>query len=360
MSESQEGSDKESTQEQTEQPESKPEETPKPSRPRVGTPIGQSTPPRPQVGTPIGTQPPSGTSQTTRPVVGTPRPTVGTPVGTPRPTVGTPVGAPKATVGTPIGSPRPTVGTPVGTPKTGQPAAAAAPRPAVATPRPASVGVSRPAAPSKPPESKAEISRRNFIKVLAVAGGIVAVGQFGVLEPYLTGSVGGSTAAVTQVLTDSATGATLLTTNTNISTANSWTTFIYPYTGNANIDNDTFRQWVIIHLPKGWTAGTFGTVDPISGDTFIALSRVCLHLWCLWSYDPTADRGICPCHGSQYLPGGVAGSVESTEAGLAVAGPASLQTPPNNWLAHATIKIASDGTISATNIVGQVGCGLNC
>lgn len=314
------------------------------SRPQVGTPIEQTTP-RPQVGTPIGAQKPTSTP-VARPTVGTPRPTVGTPVGSPRPTVGTP---------------RPAVGTPVGTSS----AAPAVARPVVATPAP-TPSVSKPAAPAKPPESKAEISRRNFIKGLAVIGGVVAVAPFAAFSlPYLQGSVGGSTGAVTQTLLDSSTGATLKSSNSNISSPNSWTTFIYPYTGNANIDDDTFRQWVIIHLPKGWTAGTFGTVDPISGDTFVALSRVCLHLWCLWSYVPTEGgqieaKGICPCHGSQYLPGGPAGTAEANEAGLAVAGPASLQTPPNNWLSHATIQIASDGTISASNIVGQVGCGLNC
>ena len=69
-----------------------------------------------------------------KPVVGTPRASVGTPVGT-KPSVGTPVkpqigtpgGAPKPTVGTPKqteGAPRPQVETPVGT------------RPQVGTPKP--------------------------------------------------------------------------------------------------------------------------------------------------------------------------------------------------------------------------------
>jgi Rieske Fe-S protein len=211
------------------------------------------------------------------------------------------------------------------------------------------------------PLERASASRRGFMKGLAALGGVVAVAPlFALADSYLRGSVGGSTAPHGEILVDSATSATLKTTNSNISSPNTWTTFVYPRTGNPNIDDDTFRQWVIIHLPKGWAATGFGATDPISGDTFVALSRVCLHLWCLWGYVPTANRGICPCHGSQYLPGGLVGTPQAKEAGLAVAGPASLQTPPNNWLAHATIKIAQDGTISATNIVGQVGCGLNC
>lgn len=317
----------------------------------VGTPIGQTAAEHPQVGQPEAVQ-----KQST-PVTPTSRPTVGSPA------TGAQQSAQKAQ---PTG--RPVVGTPVGKPVVGAPVAgnpvasqqATAPKPVVAAPRP--TVSSKPAQAPKPTESKAEITRRNFIKGLAIVGGIIAFGvpTVELLPAYAQGSVGGSTTGIPQALVDLTTGNTMKTSSSNISSPNSWTTFVYPRTGNSNIDDDTFRQWVIVHLPKGWTAGSFGAVDPVSGDTFVALSRVCLHLWCLWSFDPGSDRGICPCHGSQYLPGGLAGSPQSDEAGLAVAGPASLQTPPNNWLAHATIKIASDGTISATGIVGQVGCGLKC
>ena len=285
----------------------------------------------------------------------TQRPRIGTPIGTPTTSGATTVARP--VVGTPVGS-RPSVGTPVGSqqsakePPSGQ-------TPHVAVPQRPPVAQGSPAKPSKPPESKAEISRRNFIKALAVLGGLVAVGEFVALGPYLQGSVGQSTIS-SQVLQDSNTGETLNTTSSKLSAPDSWTTFVYPRTGNPNIDNDTFRQAVIIHLPKGWSAGQYGDLDPISKDTFVALSRVCVHLWCLWSYDTQVDRGICPCHGSQYIPGGIAGSANSTEPGLAVAGPASLQTPPNIQLPVITLKIASDGTISATGVVGQIGCGLKC
>ncbi|MDG6905369.1 MAG: Rieske 2Fe-2S domain-containing protein [Nitrososphaerota archaeon] len=198
-----------------------------------------------------------------------------------------------------------------------------------------------------------EVSRRNFIKGLAVLGGIVAVGEFVTLGPYLQGSVGQSKIS-TQVIQDATNGSTL---HTSDISENNWKTFVYPRTGDPNIDNDTFRQCVIIHLPKGWVAGSYGQVDPISGDTFVALSRVCIHLWCLWSYVPSDDRGICPCHGSQYIPGGPAGSKDASEPGLAVAGPASLQTPPNNMLPVIEISISSSGVISATGIVGQLGWG---
>jgi Rieske Fe-S protein len=290
------------------------------------------------VGTPIGAAPPP---------VQTPPPT--------RPTVGTPVGTTTRPV---VGTPRPSVGTPVSSQSSSAPGAAA-PRPQVASPARPATSVAKPAAPAKPPESKAEMSRRNFIKALAVLGGVVAVGQFAALGPFLEGSVSGSEGG-TQILQDSTTGETLNTKSAKLSPENSWTTFVYPRTGNPNIDNDTFRQGVIIHLPKGWTAGQYGAQDPISGDTFVGLSRVCVHLWCLWSYVPTDFRGICPCHGSQYIPGAKAGTSDADQPGLAVAGPASLQTPPNNQLPVITLKIASDGTISATGIVGQIGCGQKC
>ncbi|MGI0092025.1 MAG: twin-arginine translocation signal domain-containing protein [Nitrososphaerales archaeon] len=305
----------------------------KPSAPRVGTPIGAS---RPQVGTPIGSKPASSSTAPAQAMTATSRPQVGTPVGTQRPTVGTPVGSAKpSTVGTPTAA-RPSVG-------------------AVVPPRPA---VSAPSKPTKPVESKQEVSRRNFIRGLAVVGGIIAVGQFAALGPYFQGSVGTSPVSK-QVINDSVTGKPIKTTGI---AENGWTTFVYPRTGNPNVDNDTFRHAVVIHLPKGWvtTDTGYSTKDPISGDYFVALSRVCVHLWCLWNYVAGDHRGECPCHGSQYLPGGTPGSQGADNPGIAVAGPASLQTPPNNQLPIITLTIASDGTISANSIVGQVGCGQKC
>jgi Rieske Fe-S protein len=338
LSESQEDTrNKESDQEKTGQFRSKPETTAQPTQtatPRVGTPIGQVESPCPSIGTPIVVH------STSSDQAATPRQMVGAQVGTQGPTDG----APRTAIRAPAGGTSP-------------------PTPAVARPAPPRPTISiatKPATARKTPESKAEISRRNFIKGLVVLGGIVAVGQFVTFGHYLQGSVGQSS-ITSQVLQDSTTGATLKTTNATLSKPNSWTTFVYPRTGNPNIDADTFRQCVLIHLPKGWTAPTnLSAKDPISGDTFIALSRVCVHLWCLWSYVPSDDRGICPCHGSQYVPGGVPGSQGALNPGLAVAGPASLQTAPNNQLPVITINIATDGVISATGVVGQIGCGQKC
>lgn len=387
------------------------------SRPRIGTPIGTVPPAsgtaspspapqaqapsaqtgpssspsvaRPRIGTPIGT--PAQTSQSTQTQAsatapqtppaqasagtqGVARPRIGTPIGTPKPaatpaaqaskpmtagsiaqgpTVGTPVGA-RPAVGTPVGS-KPAVGTPAGV----KPAAvgtATVNRPAVSAPAGA-----RPGAPGKKPESKEEISRRNFMRGIMIAGGLVAVLQFGGLFPYLQATVAGDIGYPTQPLLDSVTSAPI--TTSSFSTATQWLTFVYPRTGNTNIDSDTFKQCVIIKLPPGFTAPPSLSASDSTG-TYCGFSRVCVHLWCLWSYVPTDMRMECPCHGSQYVPGSgtypLLPLADNKPPGLAVEGPASLQVPPNNQLPMITLKINADGSFSATGIVGQVGCGQDC
>ncbi len=343
------------------------------SRPRIGTPIatpatvttpspsdsassGEATPkpvvsgaaPRPTIGTPVGSRPPVGTPVGSRPTVGTPvggKPAVGAPAST-RPSIGTPVGA-KPAVGTPVGG-RPAVGSP----------AVGASRPAVSSP----VG-GRPTGPAKPAESKQDISRRNFMRGLVIVGGLVALVQFGALGPFLEGSVASTTRGL-QAITDSITNAPITASTFDDPSHLDWVTFVYPASGNPDIDADTFRQCVAIRLPAGFTAPANVSATDSSGNIYVGFSRVCVHLWCLWSYVATDMRMECPCHGSQYVPG--SGTypnlpiADNKPPGLAVEGPASLQTPPNNMLPIITLKINSDGTFSATGIIGQVGCGQDC
>lgn len=212
-------------------------------------------------------------------------------------------------------------------------------------------------------ESKLDLSRRNFMKGLIVAGGLITFFSFlPVADGYLRGSVEGPSSGIKQTILNSTNENPLKTSDIPV---NNWATFVYPRTGNSNIDSDTFRQFVVVHLPKGFTAASNLSVkDPLTGDLFVGLSRVCIHLWCLWSYVPTDMRAECPCHGSQYVPG--SGSYPNfpvasyKPVGYAVAGPASLQTPPNNILPVVTLQAADDGTLSATGIVGQIGCGQLC
>jgi Rieske Fe-S protein len=378
LSDNQDDSEKKEDSASTTQDSTSSQEQKKPARPVIGTPVN-----RPRIGTPIGTPvgtppaPPASApaSQTPasppaqRPAVGTPvqRPTIGTPVGA-KPTVGTPVGAPagsRPAVGTPVGT-RPTVGTPVGAkPAVGTPVGAARPSvgtPAAAAPRPtiSSPAAGRPGTPVKKPESKEEVSRRRFMKGLVALGGLVAVLQFGGLFPFLQGTVAGSTIS-TQAILDAITSAPI--TTSSFSTAVQWLTFVYPRTGNTNIDSDTFRQCVIIKLPPGFTAPADLSASDSTG-TYCGFSRVCVHLWCLWSYVPTDMRMECPCHGSQYVPGSgtypLLPIADNKPPGLAVEGPASLQVAPNNQLPMITLKINSDGSFTATGIVGQIGCGQLC
>ena len=300
-----------------------------------------------------------------RPVIGTPvgKPTIGTPVS--RPTIGSPVGKPVASTPKPAATPsvpavaptaRPTIGRPsIGSPVSS--AATATPRPTIGAGTPAVAGGAPSVPKKKVEESKEEISRRNFLRGLAILGGVVAIAQFGLLGPYLQGTVKGTQASgSTQAIRDS-NGNKIKASDVAL---NSWKTFVWPYSGNPNLDNDTFSQFVVIHLPHGLSASSpVAAKDPSSGDTFVAFSRVCVHLWCLWSYVPADQRMECPCHGSQYVPG--TGSPYDKPPGTAVLGPASLQTPPNNQLPMLELAIAQDGTISTPGtLVGQIGCGQLC
>lgn len=333
------------------------------SRPRIGTPIG--TPASKPVASPAPPAAQASQQQQPTPQPGAPvtRPRIGTPIGTPigKPATAQPAGtsgtpATRPTVGAPVGS-RPTVGTPSGA-RPAPPVGTAAP--AVARPPVSSPTAGRPATPTKKPESKEEMSRRRFIKGLAVLGGLVAVLQFGALGPYLQGTTTGSVHGSQQIL-DAVTGTPI--TTSSFSTATQWLTFVYPRTGNTNIDADTFKQCVIIKLPQGFTAPPNLSASDSTG-TYCGFSRVCVHLWCLWSYVPTDMRMECPCHGSQYVPGSgtypVLPLADNKPPGLAVEGPASLQVPPNNQLPMITLKINSDGSFTATGIVGQIGCGQDC
>jgi Rieske Fe-S protein len=300
----------------------------------------------------------------TAPMIGTPRPT-STPVGTrstpPRP-MSTPV-APRP-VGTPIGATRPSVGTPVTRPGAPAPTAPLGPMP----PKPA---------PSKPPESKVEVSRRNFIKGLAVLGGLAVVASYVPLFPFLQGSVGAQTIADQQLVLDPDVSPT---TPITPGAVGNGIAFTYPYTGNPNIDSDTFVQCVLIKLPSNLTIPSSYdqyTAKDSSGNTYIAFSRVCVHLWCLWGTGiNTSDTqvggpvlGPCPCHGSTYIPGQGSSTAyphyppaQSTSVvpGEAVAGPASLQPFPNNMLPIIKIRIANDGTFHAYGRVGQIGYCQQC
>ena len=137
------------------------------------------------------------------------------------------------------------------------------------------------------PTADTNLSRRKFLTNLGIIGGIVAVGAIAGVGGYsflenlqysqLTTVPDGN---IAQLILDPATNLPVKTSDLK---ENAALNFIYPRTGNPTTDSDTFRQALLIHLPKGFTAPGMGYADPTSGDTFIALSRVCVHLWCLCS-----------------------------------------------------------------------------
>jgi Rieske Fe-S protein len=307
---------------------------------------------RPIIGKPIGT--PIGQPQTPSPPSSTAAPAQVQPTSVQTSQRATPAAA------TTTVAQRPTIGTPIRPTGQQQPAQVARPvisRPAVAT---GTVG-GRPIVPPKPKEeSKQEITRRNFLRGLVIVGGLLALGVSGYgAVSFVNGTVESSGLSKQQIF-DAQSNNTLPLTVNSIP-ENDWRTFIYPRTGNPNIDSDTFSQNVLIHLPKGYVApSNLSYQDPATGDYYIAFSRVCVHLWCLWSYNPSIKRGACPCHGSQYVPGGPPGSIGAENPGLAVAGPASLQVAPNNQLPIVLLTTDSQGNFYAYGRVGQVGCGQKC
>ena len=108
--------------------------------------------------------------------------------------------------------------------------------------------------------------------------------------------------------------------------------FPFPKTGDPKVDSDPFRQYALIMTP--------------SGDVK-ALSRVCVHLWCLWEYIPRLNEAQCPCHGSVYNP----------ETGVAIRGPAYYQPYPTNALPMLRVEIDEKGDIYVSQLDGRVGIG---
>ena len=103
----------------------------------------------------------------------------------------------------------------------------------------------------------------------------------------------------------------------------------YPKTGDHILDEEAFRKWQLVRLPEEMG----GSLPDVSA--FRAYSMVCLHLWCLWRYDPRDGKkiGDCPCHGSTY----------EMATGRAVMGPAAAQAAPSNVLPMLDFEADAEG-----------------
>jgi Rieske Fe-S protein len=125
----------------------------------------------------------------------------------------------------------------------------------------------------------------------------------------------------------------------------------YPSSGDLTTDSqnpDTFQKWQLIRLP----AELGGSES--NAAAFVALSKVCVHLWCSPNYNPTQTNNTkeygyqppasgattheqyeCPCHGSIY----------EIPDGKAVEGPASLQAFPTNSIPMLTLTADANGEL---------------
>jgi ubiquinol-cytochrome c reductase iron-sulfur subunit len=173
------------------------------------------------------------------------------------------------------------------------------------------------------PEKTSKLSRRDFLKLIAAAGTVLSFTPFIDWGKFLPNPLGAKSDRAKVILPDGTQA------NVNIFPVNHSEAIIYPSTGDKVLDEEPFRRWQLIRL----SAERGG--DRNDASAFRAFSMVCLHLWCLWKYwpDEKKKRGECPCHGSLYNP----------QTGLAIGGPASLQSPPSNLLPKLDLEVDSQG-----------------
>ena len=175
------------------------------------------------------------------------------------------------------------------------------------------------------PTGKNELSRRDFLKLLAAGGTALTFAPFVPWGNFMPNPDNTKLERAKAILPDG--------THANVNTfpANHAETITYPKTGDRVLDEEAFRKWDLIRFPEE----RGGSRNDISA--FVAYSKICLHLWCLWKYWPEEGRKRieCPCHGSMYDIG----------TGKAFAGPAALQAPPSNVLPNLSLEADKDGFI---------------
>jgi len=125
----------------------------------------------------------------------------------------------------------------------------------------------------------------------------------------------------------------------------------YPSSGDLTLDSqnpDTFQKFALIRLPSELDGSNK------AASSFIAFSKVCVHLWCSPNYDPQKSTNAafetyqCPCHGSIYqLPVKDPQDPSSLiDGGKAIAGPASLQAAPTNAIPMLTLTADPNGDLN--------------
>jgi len=197
--------------------------------------------------------------------------------------------------------------------------------------------VARPSPVPKQPLPRAQpAGRRNFLKFMGALGGILGITPFIPFGAFFTASATTGKQEAQKILLPDGSFA-----NVKTFPPDSAVIFPYPRTGDERFDSEPFRRFMLIRLAPQEGGGQN------DASAFRAYSMVCVHLWCLWDYkpgrqvqDPKTGRTIvgnmeCPCHGSNYR----------VTDGVAIYGPASLQTPPNNAQPMLDLAIDSEGFV---------------
>ena len=176
--------------------------------------------------------------------------------------------------------------------------------------------------------------RRNFLKIIAVTGGILGLTPFIPYGSFFTATLGGTEAVRQRIMTPEGRFANIADIEPDSSIV-----FPFPRTGDDEKDSEPFRRYQLIRLASN--AGG----DPNDASAFRIYSMVCVHLWCLWDYIEGREIEIngekltgnieCPCHGSNYDP----------RTGLAHKGPAMLQSKPNDALPTLPLEVDENGDI---------------
>lgn len=167
------------------------------------------------------------------------------------------------------------------------------------------------------------MKRRDFLKIAALGGVVTAVTPYVPYGSFLSQGSGGGKVEKERVILADGTVASV-----NRFSVNSSQIIVYPRTGDPVKDAEPFKRFQLIRLPA-----PEGNANNAS--SFRAYSMICVHLWCLWTYRSDFSQMQCPCHGSIYR----------TSDGLAIEGPASKQTPPNNALPRLDLEVDDKGDI---------------
>ena len=186
---------------------------------------------------------------------------------------------------------------------------------------------------TKEPEPVSK-ERRNFLKVIAVAGGILGLTPFIPYGSFFTATLGGTEPTRQRIMTVEGFFA-----NVNDMEPDSSVVFPYPRTGDPEKDAEPFRRYQLIRLASN--AGG----DANDASSLRIYSMVCVHLWCLWDYIEGREIEVdgekltgnieCPCHGSNYDP----------RTGQAHKGPAMMQSKPNDALPTLPVEVDEKGDV---------------